>query len=128
MKLNKECMRELLLAIESLEYMYYFNADDARQEPFDKYEFYEVVYAGEKLIEANYIKGKITHADNDVYNVMFQALTWEGHQFLDNIRDDGVWKKTKSITSKFTSVSVSMLSSIAATVISKMISQELGLK
>jgi hypothetical protein len=25
----------------------------------------------------------------------FRSLTWEGHDFLDSIRDDEVWRKTK---------------------------------
>ncbi len=24
-------------------------------------------------------------------------LTYEGHKFLDNVRDDGVWKETKKL-------------------------------
>lgn len=128
MKLNKECVRDLLLAIEDLEYDHYFNKNElATEEPFIKYDLFEVIYAGEKLIEAGYMKGTIRRADNSVYDVAFSALTWHGHQFLDNIRDDGVWKNTKKVASKFTSVSLSMLSTIAAEIITKMISQETGL-
>ena len=41
------------------------------------------------------------------------ALTWEGHEFLDAVRDDGTWKKTKASAGKVGSWSVSMLGDIA---------------
>ncbi|EJA0843158.1 DUF2513 domain-containing protein, partial [Listeria monocytogenes] len=53
-------------------------------------------------------------------------ITWSGHQFLDNIRDDEVWKKTKKTVSKFSSVSVSLLSTISSNVLSQLIKNSLG--
>jgi len=30
-----------------------------------------------------------------IYSVEINKITWEGHQFLDNIRDNDSWKKAK---------------------------------
>lgn len=54
-------------------------------------------------------------------------LTYDGHKFLDNIRDDKVWKDTKTILSKFSSVSLSFVSSVASNVISQLIQKQFGL-
>lgn len=50
-------------------------------------------------------------------------LTLEGHKFLDNIRDNKVWQNTKDIISKFENVSLNIISSVAA----NLISSKLGL-
>ncbi|EDO0799378.1 DUF2513 domain-containing protein, partial [Listeria monocytogenes] len=64
---------------------------------------------------------------NSEINTLFVSkITWSGHQFLDNIRDDEVWKKTKKTVSKFSSVSVSLLSTISSNVLSQLIKNSLG--
>jgi len=128
MKLDRECIRDLMIAIEDLEYGYEITKSDfSEDERLKKYEFYTGVYAASKLIEAGFVNGTIEHADDDVYHVSLESLTWEGHQFLDNIRDEGIWKSTKKVASKFSSVSVTALSSIASTIVSKVIANELNL-
>jgi Hypothetical protein (DUF2513). len=127
LKLNRECVRDILLVLEEFKYDEILNTTDLKEnERLSKYDFFEAVYAIEKLKEAGYINGKVLYADNTVYDVSVKSITWDGHQFLDNIRDDGIWKVTKNIASKFSSVSISMLSNIASTVISQLISKELG--
>ncbi|EAG0857908.1 DUF2513 domain-containing protein [Listeria monocytogenes] len=64
---------------------------------------------------------------NSEINALFVSkITWSGHQFLDNIRDDEVWKRTKKTVSKFSSVSVSLLSTIASNILSQLIKHSLG--
>ncbi|WP_186333635.1 DUF2513 domain-containing protein [Paenibacillus xylanexedens] len=127
MKLNKECIRNLLLAIESEPFGNSITKHDFKNNDFLKdHSFEEVVYTIQKLIEAKYINAEILYAGDEIHNFFISSLTWDGHQFLDNIRDDGVWKKSKDIANKFSSISVSMLSNIASNVISQMIKQQLG--
>lgn len=127
MKLNKECIRHLLLAIESEPFGSSITKHNYKNAEFiENYSFEEVLYTIQKLIEANYINAEIIYAGNEIHNFYVTSLTWDGHQFLDNIRDDGVWKKSKDIANKFSSISVSMLSNIASNVISQMIKQQLG--
>lgn len=127
MRLDRECVRDLLLAIESET----FGNDITKHsitniEQLKRYGINELTYTMLKLEEAKYINVDVQYAGDDVYNFHISSLTWNGHLFLDNIRDEGVWKSTKKVASKFSSVSLSMLSSIATSVISKMISAELG--
>ena len=81
----------------------------------------EIVYTLLKLDEAGFIKCSKQFYDNQTF-VLVNSLTWDGHQFLDNIRDETVWNKTKQLASNFSSASISILSKIAVEVLSKMIS------
>lgn len=55
------------------------------------------------LIEAGYIKGTVhAYGAREQDGVIYQLygfedveLTWKGHEFLDTIRDDEVWRRTK---------------------------------
>ena len=59
--------------------------------------------------------------------ILISSITYEGHQFLDNIRDDKVFAKTKAILSKFKSVSIEVISETASKVITNMINQQFNL-
>ena len=41
-------------------------------------------------------------------------ITWEGHEFLDKVRDDEIWRKTKEGATKIGSWSVKLLGELAA--------------
>ena len=48
------------------------------------------------IISAGLINGQVAKAmGNRVSGFFMDKLTWEGHEFLDAIRSDTVWKKTK---------------------------------
>lgn len=44
--------------------------------------------------QAGLVKNNITYADNKPYWIR-SSLTWEGHEFLDSIRNEGIWNKVK---------------------------------
>lgn len=112
MKLNHDCVRDLMLAIENFHsatawYSVSSMIDDDLE---NKYSLEEVCYATLCLKEAGYIKATCT-IDLKAYTV--QRLTWSGHEFLDNIRDNETWKVTKDISSKLSSVSLTLMASLA---------------
>lgn len=93
-----------------------------------KYTQEELIYTADKLIEAEFISGsRKNYISNSLPDIRITSLTWSGHQFLDNIRDDGVWKDTKKIISKFSSVSLGLVGSIASQVITSLVQNQLGL-
>ena len=73
-----------------------------------------------KLVEGNLITTKLRYASNNlqIYSV---NLTYQGHEYLNNIRDNKIWKNTKKISSKLSSVSLEILKSIAINEINKVI-------
>lgn len=127
MKLNHDCVRDLLLFIEeNLEYGYYIQANEVQ---IGNYSQQEILYAADKLLEAGYINAtRKEYLDNPgIPQIRINSITWDGHQFLDNIRDNEVWKHTKGILSKFSSVSIGIINNVASQVISNIIKSQMGL-
>jgi hypothetical protein len=75
----------------------------------------EIGYHLRLLIEAGLIKGKTIGEPMRVIN----KLTWEGHEFLINIRDQGIWNKAKAQFKDLPGVSIALLAEIAEAEIRK---------
>ena len=58
---------------------------------------------------------------------MVEALHFRGHEFLENVRDPKVWKKTKSVGKEIGINSIQNLGLIAANVASSLIRGYFGL-
>lgn len=126
MKLNYDCVRDLLLYLEeNLQYGSQININNMQ---LKNYSQHEILYTADKLLEAEYLDGElIMLLDGEVPEIHIVSITWNGHQFLDNIRDNKVWEHTKGVVSKFSSVSIGIISNIASQVISSLIKTQLGL-
>ena len=59
--------------------------------------------------------------------IKIKNITYSGHQFLDDIRNDNNWGKVKEIASSVGSISVNAISQIATSVISTAIHSNFGL-
>ena len=122
MKLNHNCVRMLLLFLE--DNLSLTNQAVLNGVVIDKYTSDEIVYAGIKLSEAGYIDAHINqYAYGDTPKVVVEQITWEGHKFLDNIRDDTVWGHTMKVVSKFSLTSIAFVSNIASQVLTNLITQ-----
>ena len=86
MKRNMELIREILLFVEeSCDGKKYVSIEDAHLHEDDRYVIYEHCRL---LIDKHLVKAMLT----DEMVCYFDALTWEGHDFLDNARNSTVWK------------------------------------
>nr|WGD84452.1 DUF2513 domain-containing protein [Bacillus subtilis] len=56
--------------------------------------------------------------------LVLAPITWDGHQFLDTIRDNAVWSKTKDAVKSLSSVSLSILSNVGESITKKLIGLE----
>ncbi|WP_167628973.1 DUF2513 domain-containing protein [Listeria valentina] len=129
MKLNSECVRDILLEIEIkqsvlFEKLYY--EDLKKFDSYAKHGHDQFFYCLYRLKEAGYVDFSYKIIEEKIHFFCFSKITWEGHQFLDNIRDSAVWKNTKKSVSKFSSVSISFLSKVASNVLSQMIKNNLS--
>ena len=123
MILNHDCVRDLLLIIE--EHLHYGKVLKVNELTNQKYDVNDLLYASEKLVEAGFIQAIVSHTlGGEPPTITIQSLTWEGHAYLDNIRPETVWQKTKSVVSVIGSASLHMVSNIASQVISTMIAQQ----
>lgn len=50
----------------------------------------------ELMGQASLVKNNITYADDKPYWI-YTSLTWGGHEFLDSIRNEGIWNKVKDV-------------------------------
>lgn len=71
----------------------------------------EVGYVVDLLIQAGFVTGPDRRPAGAAPIV--KGLTWQGHELLDNIRDPGVWEKTKEKTKPLLSVSIAILAELA---------------
>jgi len=101
-KRNWETIRELLSKVEECS----LPTEMVRLSQFSKERAAEISYHMSLLIEAGLVQGQMVQTFGpEVKDFFGQRLTWEGHEFLDSIRSDTVWVKTKKI---FTEQGVSM--------------------
>ncbi|MEQ2528835.1 DUF2513 domain-containing protein [Robertmurraya yapensis] len=87
MKRDMELVRDLLKIIE---------INDDRKEleiPVD-WDREVVAYHLKILDQAGFVKNNTKWADNRPMWI-FASLTWDGHEFLDSIKDNAIWNKTK---------------------------------
>ena len=65
------------------------------------YTLEQVAYHCSILYEGGYIHVcNVQYSGNKVHLFCVGRLTWEGHEFLDKIREDTIWKKTKETISE----------------------------
>lgn len=62
----------------------------------DGYSAEAIAYNCQLAFEAGYLRDcNVQYADDGVWAFSVGSLTWEGHDFLDRIRDDSSWGKIK---------------------------------
>lgn len=128
LKLNHDCIRDLLLFIENnLEYGFYIDVNSVQINDYSKE---EILYSADKLYEAGYISvdRRVTIGSKGMPQINIKSITWDGHQFLDNVRDRNVWENTNDILSNFSSVSIGVVNNVATQIISSFVKTQLGLK
>lgn len=115
MERDEDLIRDLLLRVEEGPPHDFHFADRSE---------HEVNYHLALLVEANYLRGEVVRTGTpdrgktNVYSVHVQHLTMEGHDFLDAIRDEGVWAKTKERAQQVAeSVPLSVLKEVAIEIV-----------
>lgn len=126
MKLNHDCLRELLLCLEEkltlkpngLPDILKMKAidDEDRLSGFSQEDIY---YAIRKLIEAKYII--VANKDVAPRTMMVKEITWDGHDYLDSIRDPKVWREVKNKTKDLSGVALEVVKSLAVEVTKSML-------
>ena len=126
LRLNHECIRDLLLYIE--ENLCYNDELEINKLSLKNYSNQELLYTALKLSEADYINcDNSIEIDDDFPIVLVSSISYKGHQFLDTVRDSEVWNKTKKIVSALKSVSIEITSETAAKVINHILDKSFNL-
>lgn len=92
MKRDIDLIRKILLHVEQEQ-----KGEDRCEIHLDQFEGYskaELKYNIKLLMSAGYLDyGDVTTHDWTTYQVGF--ISWDGHEFLDSVRSDGVWSDVK---------------------------------
>ncbi|WP_215114104.1 DUF2513 domain-containing protein [Exiguobacterium sp. s70] len=123
MRLNHDCVRDALLTLEEINTPFAptrnFEIQEApRMTPYSEE---EILYTIQTLNSANFIDAKVLRFSGSGYDLIIDSITWDGHQFLDTIRDESVWSETKKRTSRFTSVGLQLISQVASGILVELI-------
>lgn len=111
MKLNFDTVRTVLLEIEEktdLDNSLIYEKSSTNPDIF---------YTLLKLDEAQLINSTDVKTWIGVIQIEVKSLTYEGHKFLDTIRDPKVVKLTKDKVKNFSSVSIDIFSKVASQII-----------
>lgn len=120
LKLDFDIVRKLLLYIEENVYRNNFLMLSSYNNDTE-----EEIYAAIKLHEAGFIDAHINKFIDGNIRIIVRSITWNGHEFLDNIRPETSWKKTKNIAQKIGGASLNILSDISAKVTADIIKSQL---
>lgn len=128
MRLNPDCMRNILLTIEEFtddETTFEYNRFGEIPKRLEKYSHSEIHYHFQQCSMSELIVGFRRY---DAGNLITVAdLSPKGHEFLANIRQDNIWNNTKSIAAKVGSTSLNALIQISTNVITELIKAQFGL-
>ena len=114
MKRDWDVVRELLVKIEECS-----NPSEALSlSSFSSERSAEISYHAELLLEAGLVDGQILKTiSRGPHDFFLHRLTWNGHEFLDSIRSESVWEKTKKVfASKGIEMTVDLVKSVATEV------------
>ncbi|MRM90780.1 DUF2513 domain-containing protein [Faecalicatena contorta] len=126
MKLNPDCVRDVLLYVENNTDLKHFASISPLQMPdeLSKYPADEVMYHIKQAELSALLDVPSWYLDG---GCLIKYLLPEGHQFLANIREDTNWSKTKDIAKSVGSNSLDAIKQIAASVITALIQTRLNL-
>ena len=118
MERNLSLIRGILLRIEEMQ----SRTEDADL-AIEGYPEKTVVYNLDLAIKEGLVEGRVQWAsdNDDYYTVNVASLTWAGHDFLDSVRQDAVWRTTQETVEKaghnIAQVSLTLIKEVAMSVI-----------
>lgn len=116
MKRDMDLVRDLLLGIErdpQFDGTRMLSPTKPKDLGITNHSMEEVSYHLAMLVEAGFVSGKATGLRIGTNIPVISKLTWQGHEFLDDIRDPDIWTKTMERTKGLTSVGLAFVWEIA---------------
>lgn len=139
MKLNHECVRDVLLYVEKnciyeddsltgdrkihTRVIYEVIHD---QNLSSTYSEDDIIYTVVQLFLDNMLIGSLSPFGFNFNYCEIESLSPKGHEFLDTIRDDSIWKKTKEHIGKIvSSTSIPIISQVASKIAISVLTKQL---
>lgn len=122
MKLNYDCIRDILLTIEEIPNRKdeVILANFKSYKKLSKYNEEEIQYNALKLLQEEYVIGEEASGNNTTTVLFLTDLTWSGHELLNDIRSETVFNQTKEkIIKSVGSASLTVFQQLASTIVLK---------
>ncbi len=126
MKLNPDCMRDILISMENIPYQQQIVSDDLHK-LLTGYSHDEIDYAILKMYEAGFVNAAIQKNVLGDTNITLIDITYHGHQFLADVQSDNIWNHIKTVSNKIGATSVNAFMQISTGVVSALIKNQLGI-
>lgn len=139
MRLNYDCVRDVLLKLEELLTIKY----DENSESFDfdmvdikqlydslsntDYTIEDVLYTVKILDGADFISASMNYGDGRIVDCIIIDITYEGTEFINKVRPKDIWSKLKGGFVKAGAVSLPIISSIASSLVTSLVKSHIGL-
>ena len=94
----------------------------------DGYSSDEIGHHLQMLVSGNLVETGGSRPFSGDGSLIFRGLSWQGHEFLDEIRDPERWKKTKAGADAVKSWSIDTFKDIAKGLVKKQIEEWSGVK
>lgn len=121
MRLNPDCIRDILLSVEkNATYSNDVSEETLYKELAPKYSQEEILYHVRQC-EHSGLFLKVIHYFG---GFTIEDLSPYGHRFINDIRQDNNWKKTKDIAKNVGSFSLDVLKEVSAQLISNLVSSQ----
>lgn len=126
MKLNHDCIRDVMIYSEN---NCIYEDDSRGNRSIHSRVFYEIIH--DEKLSSRYTEDEIRYVVAQLYfedmviatmtpeTLNFRqfdvdSLSFKGHEFLDNIKDDTIWKKTKKfVGERLNSASLAIIGNVA---------------
>lgn len=128
MKLKHDCVRDILIYCEdnlifgeNLSWLPISLETFCRELP--KHSREDISYTLYLLTEANYLESQITESDSGIYGILVYRITYIGHEFIDTIRPDTVWKKIQKSITTLGSASLPVIQSLGTQIANELMTR-----
>lgn len=132
MKLNPDCIRDVMLEVEKSWEIYEEDSGALAMgcieigeifQALPDYDKKDIFYSIYNLDQAGYLDVETIFADGGiVYHCVINSMTYQGHEFLDQIRDPKHWNAIKGGLSAVRNYSLDAINAIASGVTAAAIS------
>lgn len=123
MKLNIDCVRDILLLVEQKDFRVRFSLDELCQQL--NYSSNDIEYCCIKLSESNILEVLMIPPIREDYQPIVRSvgeLTSKGHDFLENIRPLTRWEIIKTHAKSLSNYSLNILNIIAQNIMTQEVS------
>ncbi|MCU0819891.1 MAG: DUF2513 domain-containing protein [Beijerinckiaceae bacterium] len=93
---------------------------------FKEYSPDQIVEHVNLLRDAGFIKS--SEFSTGIFMIEVEGIAWNGYEFLDSIRDDATWSKTKEIANKCGGFTLDLLGEIAKGLIKTQVKKHTGVE